>query len=269
MKTARRNLLDTMNGRTSLNDEAPLNNLKTSLGNIKSIVGNPLTKSETTIHVDIFFINTALPAIIAPAAIPAPGQVPLSYYLFGLNDSYGAYQKSRFLEPLNLNWGFVEAGFWNYNLFVLTPIVGAIPVGLVLNDGDYILHYAYLGAGNFQAIIRIHCDNVAYSTLVHSLMSDIIYINSVRAIVNVASILQYIHSIKLATLSSLGKLVVDTIDPRLYILPTSPQQTISDIPFKIPCDKRFIFTNSLDFTCQNITYIFFVENIDVLTKRKY
>lgn len=269
MKTARRKLFETLQGRQPVNSEEPLKNIRQSLGTLGNAVGNPLTKSEATIHVDVFFIDTSIPAIIAPAAIPAASQTSLSYYLFGLNDIYGAYQKSRFLEPLNMNWRFLEAGFWNYNIFVLNPLLGAIPAGLIINPGDYVLHYVSMAVGNFQAVIRIHCENVAYSTLVHSLMSDILYVNSIRCIVNAASILQYTHSIKLATLSTLGKLSVDTVDPRLYILPTSPQQTIADIPLKIPFDKRSIMTNSMDFTCQNLTYIFFVQNIEVLTKRTY
>lgn len=276
MIPSRRNLLETLRNKQPVNSEEMLTNVRSSLGSLGQAVGNPLTKNEISISVDvIFFDTTAVPAaIIVPAALPAGAQTELPFYLFGLTDMYSGYNKARFLEPLNPAWGVVgpvASGFWQYNLFAVLPFIGAIPNNLYnfFAPGDYIIHYRFFGGVNFQAVIVIHCDNIAYASLLFSLMSDIIYIDTIRYFVNAAAILQFTRSLNIATLSTFGKLNVDSIDPRLYVLPTSPQQTIADLPLKIPFDKRCMIGSQIDFTCQHIDFIFFVKNIEVLTKRDY
>jgi hypothetical protein len=254
MKRSEKLLLDNLRNKKAINTEEPLKNVKNSLGKIGQLVGNPLTKNEISINVDVFFCDNALHVIIAPAAIPVANQRPMPLYLFGLTDMYGNYVKS---WPLTLSdpvWANpMQTGFVGYNLNA-APIDAILM--LQLQNGDYVIFWQI--NVNTQALIRVRCENIAYSTLVHSLMSDIIYINTIRYNVLAAAILQYTHSLKLASLSTFGKLAVDSIDPRLFILPTSPQQNIADIPIKSPFDKTMIIATAIDFTCQHISFILFV-----------
>lgn len=256
MKAARRKLLDTLKGKQSVNSEEQFRNIKTSLGSLAHVPGNPLTKSEFSINVDVFFVDVAAHAIVAPALVPAAAQTPLPVYFFGTNDMYSAYHTARFFAPINPNWGLTGSGFWNYNYNGIG--IDAV-LQLILEDGDYILYYAPAAGGNIRAMVRIRCENVPYSSLVHSLMRDTIIINTIRFSTPLASILQYTHPLTFTHVSLLGKIASDTIDPRLYILPTNPQQTISDIPIKLPFDNKMIVSTQIDFTCQHFNWILFTE----------
>ena len=270
MNRAEKNLLASLRNRVQSNSEEPLRNIKNALGSIGKMNGNPLTKNELSITTDVFFCDPTNPAVLLPpAAVPPPNfGTTLPIYYFGLTDMYGAYQKARFINPLNPVWYILANGFINYDFRIATAV--AVPVAFlnICNDGDYVIVYDQnVGGIPIMAMVRIRCQNVAYSTLVHSLMSDIIYINTIRYNVGAASILQFTHSLNISYLSTFGKIQGDTIDPRLYVLPTSPQQTISDIPIKSPFDKSMIIGTQIDFTCQHFTFILFVEKIEVLTKR--
>jgi hypothetical protein len=266
MKRSEKSLLNSLRNIQPTNSEETLRNVKNSLGSLGKAVGNPLTKNELSITTDVYYCDVALHVLIAPAALPLANQnSPIPVWYFGLTDMYGAYQKARFLAPLdNVSWFYLNSGFWNYNLFA--GIDASVLIAGV-NDGDYLVQYVCMTNGNLRAVIRISCQNVAYATLVHSLMSDIIFLNTIRYSLVLANILQFANSLKIGHLSTFGKLNIDTIDPRLYILPTSPQQTISDIPVKIPIDKSIIIATFIEITCQHFNFILFVEKIEVLTKR--
>jgi hypothetical protein len=271
MKRSEKSLLSSLRNSQPTNSEEPLRNVKNSLGSLSKAVGNPLTKNELSINTDVFFYDVAAAIFLAPAAVPATHQLPLPVWYFGLTDVYSGYSKAQFIEPNNLqgnSWGLLFQGFWQYNIFAGLPGL----MILLMQPGDYIMRYASnVPAGvlnpNIDAYVRIRCENIAYATLVHSLMSDIIFLNTIRFSVAMAAILQFARSIKIAHLSTFGKLNIDTIDPRLFILPTEPQQNIADLPVKIPIDKSIIITTQIDFVCQHFNFILFVEKIEVLTKR--
>lgn len=258
MRTARRKLFETLQGKQPVNSEEPFANIKRSLGSLSNVPGNPLTKSEFSINVDVFFIDSAAHTIIAPAAVPAVAQTELPVYFLGTNDMYNAYHYARFFAPLNPNWFLIGAGFQNYNYNGIA--LDAILL-LQVEDGDYITYFAPTVGGVVRAMIRIRCENTGYSSLVHGLIKDTIIVNTIRYSTIVASILQFTHPLIFTHISLLGKLASDTIDPRLYILPTNPQQTISDIPVKLPFDNKMILSTQIDFSCQHFNFIFFVEQI--------
>lgn len=275
MKRSEKNLLRNLRGTTTATSEAPLVNIKNSLGSLRYAVGNPLSKNEIRIEVDIFFCNNTVdPTVLIPfAALPAQLQQNLPFYLFGLNDMYGFYRNVKHTVRLHPNWAFQGAGFWNYNLFANAWTIPAFLFQIALdesNDGDYLIFYInnVVGLNDIRAMVRIRCNNVSYSTLVHSLMSDIIYLDAVRSIVANADILQYTNPLIFSSLSTFGKVVTDSIDPRMYIRPTEPQEAISDIPVKIPIDKRIAISTQMQGAVQHIVYIFFVQSIDVLTNKK-
>lgn len=272
MKRSEKSLLNSLRNIQPTNSEEPLKNIKNSLGSLSKAVGNPLTKNELSINTDVFFYDVAGGVFIAPAAVPAAFQLPLPVRYFGLTDVYAGYSKANFIEPITPGgffWNLALHGFWNYNVFAGLPAL----MTLLMRDGDYIMRYHTEVPGGFlnpnlDAFVLVRCQNIAYASLVHSLMSDIIFLNTIRFSVAMAAILQFARSIKIAHLSTFGKLNIDTIDPRLYILPTEPQQNIADLPVKIPIDKSIIITTQIDITCQHFNFILFVEKIEVLTKRK-
>ena len=148
MKQSERNLLKNLKGKEKITSEAPLSNVKNSLGSLRHAVGNPLSKNEIRIEVDLFFCNiTVDPTVVIPfAALPPQLQQNLPFYLFGLNDMYGFYRNVKHTVRLHPNWAFSGAGFWQYNVFAGGVIViqPAFLFQLALdesNDGDYLIFY--------------------------------------------------------------------------------------------------------------------------------
>jgi len=272
MKWSEQSLLNNLRGTGDANSEKPLENIKNSLGSLRRVAGNPLTKNEISIITDVLFFDVATNSVILPAAVPAAFQQPVPVWYFGLTDMYSSYPNAHNIEPgitEGQHWALAVQGFWQYNLFAGVP--APVFIQLQLRPGEYIIRYVTnvppgLLNPNIDCYIRIRCDSIGYSTLVHSLMSNIMFLDILRINVNAASILQFIHPLKIGHLSVFGKLTVDSIDPRMYILNTSPQQNISDIPLKIPIEKSIIFTTQIDFSCQYIKFILFVEEVKSLTK---
>lgn len=255
MKRYERELFNSLN-REDTTGEEPLKNIKNSLGSLRYVKGNPLFKSEVTIQIDTFF--TIGGAMVAPAALPAGLQTQLPVYLFGLNDAFSGYQKSNFFVPVINPWLIVSLGFWQYNLFVVDLPGIPVPFLLQLQPGDFIMYFWDGGAVN-RGMVRIRCNNVAYSTLVNSLMSDIIIVEKMRFFVPAAVIQQFENPLIFVRQSIFGKITTDSIDPRLFILPTDIQNNISDIPINIPIDKTLILGFQQNIFCQSITIVMFVS----------
>ena len=107
MRQSEKDLLRSLKS-DNLNNDEPLSNVKKGLGSVANVLGNPLNKAEITIDVAINFFNGLNQ--IAPAALPAPLQQSIPFYLFGLTDLYSGYPKAQNLLPVN-NW---ESGI-NYS----------------------------------------------------------------------------------------------------------------------------------------------------------
>jgi hypothetical protein len=267
MKQSQRDLLTNLRGRTINRSEEFLGNIKQSLGALRHVAGNPLTKNEIAVSIDIRYADTNLHVLLPPAALPAGClNSTLPAYMFGLSDMYGNYTKTRSIVKLDtVNWNFASSGFWNYNFTGAVDAV--IQLNLDLRDGDYLLVYTSAAVATVQAVIRIRCQNIAYATLVHSLMSDIIFLNTIRYVVRIADILQFTHPLFISHLSTFGNLSIDSLDPRMYVTNIMPQQQIADIPVSIPIDKSIAISLQINPTCQRLDFLMFVNKVEVLTKR--
>ena len=115
--------------------------------------------------------------------------------------------------------------------------------------------------------VIIHCNNVAYGTFLNSFVSDLITINTLRIIVPIANINQFINALTFGYQTLFGKTYTDDIDPRMYITSTDFQQQICDIPINLPIDKAAMLMTYVDILCTNFQIILFVEKIESLTHK--
>jgi len=258
--------------------EEPLKNIKSGMGELSQIVGNPLFKAEITLQITTFFgeWNGANYVQIAPAALPAFVQFPFPVYIFGLTDFYGGFSACRRLflsSAWDINQGS-QFGIFNYNYYF--RVVGtAIPPFLMplLEDGDLVMCISQMGWSGippnlYSVFIRVHCNNIAYGTFLHSFASDLIYVNNMRLFVDPAGINQYANPLIFGYQTLFGKLRSDSVSPRMYQLPSEPQNAIVDIPVKYPVDKNLMIVIPMDIFCQRLDLTLFVEKIEPLTLRK-
>jgi len=267
MKFYERRLLDHLQATKSV--DIPLENIRKSLGAVSHMVGNPLSKTEITLNVQSFlYTNAGVP--IAPAALPAAFQNSIPVYIFGLTDFYGGYLKSQNLIPIRPLWGLVnplgQQTAYIYNYGNILPLGGAFDLLIQPQSGDMLLFYGNAGL-NVNACIRIRCQNVAYGTFLNSFVSDLITIETIRYIVPLANINQFINPVIFVYQTLFGKTSSDTIDPRLYITNKDFQQQIADLPINLPIDKNLMIGLQMDVFCPTFSWVLFVKKVEPLTHK--
>lgn len=257
MLRSRKELLKGLLGKDSATrSEEPLKNIKDGMGSLSQVVGNPLFRAEVTLQINLQFTNGAM-VPIAPAALPANAQIPIPVYIFGLMDLWSGHTNaSRVCPTTDPPWQWIVSDIIDNPIFFFP--------GSFMNMGDGYIEYQDVATGNF-AHVTIHCTNVAYGTFVHSFVSDLITVNQIRYFVPPANINQFLNPLIFTYQTLFGKLKTDSVDPRMYVLPTDPQQNIADIPLKFPVDKNLGCDFYMNFDCPAVTMILFVEKVQPLT----
>lgn len=270
MKTWEKDLLKRMHYEEQDSNNVPLANVKSAMGNLRYASGNPLTKTEIKLQIDTFFYDEDITSFITPTTVPAVLRAPNPVLLFGLTDYYGGYQESFLSSPLSNIWDiFGIAGVWGVNL------IGIVPTAFqgLCERGDFIFMYhnhqwlPIPGNPNIYMMIRIRCTSVTYGTFLNSFVSDLITIDTIRMIVPIANIDQFINPLKFGYQNLFGKTFTDTIDPRMYITNKDFQQQIADIPLELPIDKAVMLNFMLNWNCQSVTMILFVKKVEALTHK--
>ena len=163
----------------------------------------------------------------------------------------------------------IRFSIWGFNLFAITDnlIPAAFPqLDILCQKGDMIILLTEVAFG-FTFMIRIRCQNVAYGTFLNSFVSDLITIDTIRYIVPIANVNQFINPLIFGMQTLFGKLSSDSIDPRNYITSKDFQQQIADIPVNLPIDKNILLAFQLDVFCQHLSMILFVQKIEALTHK--
>lgn len=273
MRTARRKLFETLQGKQPVNTEEPLKNVRNILGSIGHIKGNPLTKTEITLNIETIFYDRLTTLTIAPAALPANLQARLPVFLFGLTDFWGGYRRMQQFLPPTGGWILAE-----------TQWIGSFPIGIMnmtadvplsvdffrtSRPGDLLIHYADPDpASTINACVRIHCENVAYGTFLNSFVSDLIALDRLRYITPAANPTQLDNAFTVAVQSLFGRTAADQLDPRMFTLSTDFQANIVDIPLGLPIDKSVMIGFYINFDCQNVSFILFVKKVEHLIALK-
>jgi hypothetical protein len=281
MKGYERLLLSHLQEDNSQGKNDPLADVKNAMGEIAYSAGNPLTKTEITLQITLEYYDFTAAAPILPAALSPDLQKSLPVFLFGLTDYYGGYKKNRLLAGMPLinpvgRWILADylilaayqttLGIVGYNC-VNTGIVGMFNP---IDPGDLIMVFNGIqlsNAHNIVALLKVHCNNVAYGTFLNSFVSDLITINTLRLIVPIANINQYLNALTFGYQTLFGKTFADSVDPRMYITSTDFQQQICDIPINLPIDKAVMLGYQLNYNCQNMSIVLFVEKIEPLTHK--
>jgi len=246
-------------------DTELLSDIKKAIDPLGKLRGDPRFKAEISITVESHFFAAGGVEIL-PAALPAILQTSLPVYLLGLTDWYGYYKTGQLINflpprPIGANgWLLVPGAFGIYS--------DVIPGAFLPAYGDMIFEYQGIaGAVVIDAFIVVHCNNVAYGTFLNSFVSDLITLNQIQYTVPIANLIQLINPLNFTVQSLFGKIVTDSIDPRMYVTNQQFNQNISNIPITLPIDKSLILTFDLNYDCQNANFILAVQKVKKLTNR--
>lgn len=247
------------------NNHKPFENIRSEIGELRYIPGNPKFKAEISIQVNKYYFQDMGGGVLVPvlpAALPGILQVSIPIYLFGLTDYLGGYAKSRNVKPVIGAW-------WLQQYVIWTPGVPnpAFPLAQI---GDLVFVYNAGALGNnYICLVYIHCNNVAYGTFLNSFVSDIIVLNMLRYTVPIANLNQLVNELTFGYQSLFGRVKTDSTDPQTYITQQTFQLQIADIPISLPIDKNIFMTTYMQFDCMVMNFILAVSQIKPLTLKPY
>jgi len=280
MKQSEKDLLRSLKS-DNLNSDEPLSNVKKGLGSVANVVGNPLFKAEINFNIFTYFYDVAAGVYILPAALPAGLQTFLPVYLFGLTDFYSGYPRSVNLVPPGNGWRragitglgqdiVVDAGIVGNNITFLNPLLPVFLLPIQVSRGDFLMEFRdnLPGAATYIGFVRITCDAINYGTFLNSFVSDLITVNMTRLIVPPANINQLINPLIFGYQTLFGKFYNDSIDPRMFQTPDHFQNQIADIPINFPIDKNLLMGFRINFDCQQMSMVLFVEKVEPLTHKQ-
>jgi hypothetical protein len=238
---------------------------KTVGAQLDQIVGNPIFKAEISIVVSVRYYSQAVVGTPV-AAVPAAGQQnPLPVYLFGAVDYMSNYARARQVVPGGGGWTYADAKFINvgsgevdYNPLPHAAAGVDYASGTIFNNlgvnGDLLMIVPMAGfvagaaATTHAAEILIHCNNVGYTSLLASLLSDTVVFNMIRYVVPAAAVAQFGQQITLLKQSIFGNTGNDSLDPNTFITPGTFQPQIADMPLTLTVDKNFGFATQMMYT---------------------
>lgn len=245
-----------------------------SLGaSLSAIKGNPPFKGEVALQISVKYYSQGVagtPVDTAPSALPTALKTQYPVYFFGKGDLRANYAKASSLVNLAA-WDedkmSVIVGGQNAQSVIYpdsanptTPYAIGSVVNNRLAKGDVLLVIPMSGftagasATTVIAEVLIHCNNVAYSTMIDALASDILGINMIRYTVDPSQTSQLNNQIEIIKQSPLGKTSSDSLDPNTYITGQTFNNNISDIPINLPVDKNLGLATLVNYDVVSFTW---------------
>lgn len=190
---------------------------------------------------------------LLPNLLPLPLQTRVPLTIFSLTDYYSLWRVcSNTILPSRFLWLLNAQGIFGVN-----GIIGLIFYPLP-NNGDFIRTFRQnIGGVGYQIGLNMFSNfTIGYGTILNNLSDSVYIIQNIKIIFRGLSNLQLENPLLFSKQNIKGKIVTDSIDLRTYVLPSSYQQTVVDIPLNIILDKNLMINQYIEFDCQNIQYIF-------------
>lgn len=261
-------------------DSRPIvsNRVKGNAVSLAPMKGNPQFSAQYDIKATVYYYSyaagvfTNIVSNSAGTLLPLSLQSSLPVFLFGWNDFKAGFPKLRSQYPVNV-WSIGRCFAYGYDngIDAIITGVGTALSGITLLDanvtsqlsaGDLVIPFtATVGGVTYFAMVVVHCNQVAYSTLFESLVSDTFVMNMIRYKLldqTANSIQQYTNNIGLYSLSLYGKFNSDFISPVSFQKPENLLSNIIDIPIKKGVDKSIAVGTYLNCLCQTFTWSTFV-----------
>lgn len=211
-----------------------------SLGKAK---GNPAFSAQFDLQliVNYYTLTSGSYTQIAASSLSPTLKTPLPAFLFGWNDWQSGYPKLRQAFPVNV-WTYGRPGIFGKNNWPEYSFDATVNASLQL--GDMVLPFSSTlpGTGTTTlALVIIRSPQVAYGTLMESMVSDKFVMNMIRYQVpdqTAQSIAQFSNNIYLFTQSLFGATKTDFVSPNSFKDPKNQQINLIDIALKRGIDKE-------------------------------
>jgi len=244
--------------------------------NLVKSKGNPTFAAQFDMQFTLSYFSEAGGVFtpIAPANLNPSLVGALPVFLFGWNDFKAGFPKMRAAYPVN-TWQYGRPFLYQYDAAMDVIVTLAAGIGVfipldanaraVMKAGDLVMPFtAVVGGTQYVAFVVIDCPQVAYATLLESLVSDRFVLNMIRYIVPDStpnSLNQYTNQIGIFSQSLFGKFNSDFISPNSFKMPTQLQNNLIDIPLKRGVDKSQFIASYLNPLCTSMTWSTFVWTV--------
>jgi len=261
MTKSERKLSEMLNGYDNLESVAggsTSSGVGATLGNVR---GNPLFKAQFDLNVKIVYRKNG--NVDTPASLDSSLKQQLPVFIFGNSDWAGGYAKGYQLLPASSAWTFERITSYGFDGTVIAP---SVVVAGNVKKGDLVFQYAKgIGSDNYEANVIISCEQVAYTTLLDSISSDLFKLNSIRYSVNSGSESQFTNNISVIKQSLFGKVANDFVSPQSFQNSMDFQKNIIDIPLSIGIDKNIVLGTYLNYDVPSFRWTCFVAATQKLT----
>lgn len=235
------------------------------------IPGNPAFVAQFDVQILLKYFSVAAgvyTGVTAAALLVAEPSLAtrLPGFVFGQSDLAGGFKASQ---------GQFAPSVWAYDVpFVYGRDFPNTEYGELdatakaqLEIGDLVIpFYASPGATDYVAFVIIRCQNVAYSTLLDAISSDLFWLNNIRYKVanTAAGLAQFDNQIIIQNQSLFGKYSKDTVSPNAFKQPTQYQPDLIDIPINKGIDKNVILGSWFNYDSVSQQWSIFVKQLDKL-----
>ena len=232
--------------------------------------GNPTfaAQFDITATIKYFTLNGGAYTNVLPANINAGLKTALPVFLFGWNDFKSGYAKLQQQFAVNANWTYGIP--FVYGARTPSELALDVNVTALLSKGDVCIPFtsALPGAGTTSlALVIIHCTQVAYGTLLESLVSDKFVMNMIRYVVpdeTAPSLAQFGNNIGIFKQSLFGKFNSDYVSPNSFKKPEQMQKNLIDVPLKKGINKEISIATMLNYDCTTFSWSTFVWTVHKL-----
>ncbi len=231
--------------------------------------GNPTFSAQfdITASIQYYTLNTGAYTKIAGSALSATLKVALPMFLFGWNDFKTGYAKLQNQFPVAV-WSYGVPFVFNSRVPSELALDATVMANLVKGDLCIPFTSSLPGGGTTSlALVVIHCTQVAYATLLESLVSDTFVMNMIRYVVQdetAASLAQYSNNIGIFKQSLFGKFNSDFVSPNSFKKPEQQQKSLIDIPLKKGVNKEIALATYINYDAVTFTWSTFVWTVKKL-----
>lgn len=215
------------------------------------VKGNLPFRAQFSLNVKTYYYDTSL-GQIPPSSLDSSLKNKIPLILFGNADEAGKFK----------NLKKYYNSFWDsYSVSIKEKSSGIFYSN---DDGDLVIAGSKNLGGtptviqNFATVI--HCDQVAYGTLLAGLVSDVFRLNMIRIVVPSGYESQLNNSLQIIRQTMFGKISTDSITPSTYVTGETYNKNIADIPLNVLVDKYLGIYQDINYDCTNMDIIFTVES---------
>lgn len=229
-------------------------------------MNNPTFKATFDIVITPYFftLNGGTYTGITYASLNAGLQTNLPFYMFGTSDFQAGYAKLRNRFPnTNSNWTTGYIGIYGKDKGF--SFDGDATVEASLTNGDLVFEMTSTlpgGGTTTLGLVVIHCNNVAYGSLLDAINSDQFIINKIRYKVPSGQEDQFDIEIIPFKQSLFGKSGDDSLSAISFVSPMQQQSNIADLPIGQVINKETSFISYLLAGNTSITWSIFVGVIN-------